>query len=276
VTRDPSRVNYAFVPAADRPRLGLVHDHAYWVSGLRARDLSGEPGTDPARGEIDARSLAFGEGDPVTRRVTSAGAGSGAPQANTVEGTEWERVARVERENALSLTLENVAEATVDGRRARLDGSRRLRVRVESDGRGRTRLALPLPRGARVSRVQGDPVPAAGGGSAQAAAAAPEVRLDRDGATFTVADGTRVYVIDAASAGPDDQGGLGRDDRRRGGDRGGGGDDDGGAGTGATAVAAADGGSLPFTGFALAGVLLAGACLLAVGLTARRLTRSRA
>jgi hypothetical protein len=277
VVRDPSRVDYAFVPAADRPALGLVHDHAYWVSGLRARDLSGEPGTDPARGEISARSLAFGEGDPVTGRVTSAGAGSGAPQLNTVEGTEWERVPRVERENALELSLENVAAATVDGRRARLDGSRRLRVRVESDGGGQARLALALPRGARVERVAGEAVPAVGAvrsgtGPARAAAAAPEVKLDRDGATFTVAAGTRTYVIDAAgSGGRDDDAGLGRDDRRRGG---GGGDDDGGAGTGAAAVAAADGGSLPFTGLALAGLLLAGACLLAAGLRVRSLARS--
>lgn len=284
VVRDPSRVDYAFVPAADRPALGLVHDHAYWVSGLRARSLAGEPGTDPARGEISARSLAFGEGDPVTRRVTSAGVGSGAPQLNTVEGTAWERVTRVARENALALTLENVAAATVDGRRARLDGDRRLRVRVESDGRGRARLALPLPRGARVSRVAGEPVPAeagatsgaeAGGASAQAAAAAPEVRLDRDGATFTVAAGTRTYeIFDAAAAGRDDDGGLGRDDRRRGGGDGDGGDDDG-AGTGATAVAAA-GGSLPFTGLAVAGLLVAGAGLLAAGASLRRRARSGA
>ena len=33
VLRDPRHVDYAFVPAADRPALGLVHDHACWVSG---------------------------------------------------------------------------------------------------------------------------------------------------------------------------------------------------------------------------------------------------
>ena len=56
VLRDPRRVDYAFVPAADRPALGLVHDHAYWVSELRVRDRGGDPDTDPARGEISARS----------------------------------------------------------------------------------------------------------------------------------------------------------------------------------------------------------------------------
>lgn len=58
VVRDPWRVDYAFLPAADRRRLGLRHDHAYWISDLRARDRSGDPDTVPSRGRIDARSLA--------------------------------------------------------------------------------------------------------------------------------------------------------------------------------------------------------------------------
>jgi len=276
VVRDPGRVDYAFVPAADRPRLGLVHDHAYWVSGLRARDLAGEPGTDPARGKVSARSLAFGESDPTTRRVTSAGAGSGAPQLNTVEGTEWTGIPRRPAENALELQFENVAQGRFDGLRARLDGERRLRVRVLSDGRGSARLDLPLPRRARVERVEGSAVPAASGASARAAAAAPEVKLDRGGATFTVAAGRRTYVIDTARREVRRDGaGRGTDDRRRGD----GGDDDGGdddGGDDPVAVVAGDGGQLPFTGLALAGILLAGACLLAAGLTVRRLARSRA
>ncbi|MGH2762527.1 MAG: alpha/beta hydrolase-fold protein, partial [Thermoleophilaceae bacterium] len=131
VVRDPWRVNYAFVPAADRPALGLVHDHAYWVSGLLARDTSGDPGTDPSRGEIDARSLAFGVGDPGTRAVRSAGPPA-PPGLSAVEGTEWTSTPPRPRRNALSLRLENVSAATIVGRRARLDGGRRLRVTLES------------------------------------------------------------------------------------------------------------------------------------------------
>jgi hypothetical protein len=63
---DPSRVSYVFVPSADRPQLGLRHDHAYWASDLVARSTAGDPATNPASGELDARSLAFGEGDPRT------------------------------------------------------------------------------------------------------------------------------------------------------------------------------------------------------------------
>jgi hypothetical protein len=54
VQRDPRRVDYAFMPSADSERLGLVHDHAYWVSRLRVRDRRGDPRSGPARG-LDQR-----------------------------------------------------------------------------------------------------------------------------------------------------------------------------------------------------------------------------
>jgi len=80
-----------------------------------------------------------------------------------------------------------VSRATIDGRRARLDGGELLRVRLESDGEGRLRLELPLPRGAVARRIDGS--------APKAATAAPEVALDRDGATFEVAGGAREYEI---------------------------------------------------------------------------------
>jgi len=188
VKRSPSRVNYALMPATSRAGLGLVHDHAYWVSDLRARNRRGDPGTDPARAEIDARSLAFGQGDPRTAPVTAANAGPPAPSA--VEGTRWTGTERREPRNTLEVRLENLDRATIDGRRARLRSDRRLRVRIAADGPGGMRLDLRLPAGARARRVGGGPVP---GG-------AREVSIDREGATFRVARGTRTYVIDAAGA----------------------------------------------------------------------------
>ena len=184
VTRDPWRVHYAFVPSADRPKLGLVHDHAYWVSKLRARDASGDPRTAPARAEIDARSLAYGEGDPVTRPVRGGGAGSGAPNVNTIEGTEWASIPRVATENALTATLRNVGSGEIDGRRARLDGSRRLRVVLDSDGPATVRLDLPFPRPVRVERIGEEAEPA------------PEVTTDAAGATIQVPSaGKRTYMF---------------------------------------------------------------------------------
>ena len=188
VKRSPSRVNYALMPDTSRARLGLVHDHAYWVSDLRARNRNGEPGTDPARAEIDARSLAFGQGDPRTAPVTAARGGPPAPGA--VEGTRWTGTEAREPRNTLDVRLENLDRATIDGRRARLSGGRMLRVRIAADGEGTMRLDLGLPARARARRVVGGPVP---GG-------AREVSLSRDGATFRVAAGVRSYVIEGAGA----------------------------------------------------------------------------
>jgi Prolyl oligopeptidase family len=183
VVRDPSRVDYAFVPAADRPKLGLVHDHAYWVSALRARSTAGDPVSAPARGEIDVRSLASGEGDPATHAVTGGGAAAGPPAPNTIEGTAWDAIAPAPAENALTAKLRNVGAGEIAGVRARLDGSRRLRVTTDSDGPARLRLNLPFPAGTTVERVDRESEPA------------PEVALDRDGATLNLTGGQRTFVF---------------------------------------------------------------------------------
>jgi len=188
VTRDPFRVNYAFVPAADRPKLGLVHDHAYWVSKLRARSTEGDPQTAPARGEIDARSSAFGLTDSATRPVRGADVAAGPQNANTVDGTEWVGdPPAAPAENALGVRLRNVASGEIAGTRARLDGSRRLRVSVDSDGPATLRLALPFPAGIRVERVDGEAEPA------------PEVAVDAAGATLSVPGGQRTYLFQTSA-----------------------------------------------------------------------------
>ena len=184
VKRAPSRVNYALMPATSRRTLGLVHDHAYWVSGLSARDRRGDPGTKPARAEIDASSRAFGQAAaPRTAPVVSAGGARPAP--STVEGTRWTGIPAQRRENLLSVRLNNLARAAIDGRRARLSASRRLRVRIDSDGEGTMRLNLPLRAGTRARRTDGPPAPGP----------AREVTLDRAGATFRTARGSRTYEI---------------------------------------------------------------------------------
>ena len=140
--RDPSRVDYGFFPDADRPGLGLVHDHAYWVSDLVARNLSGDPASDPARGFISARSLAFGEGDPPAEPLTP-GTVPGLNGLNTIEGTEWGPIPPAPKRNALEVEVENLASGRIDGTRARLDPASELTVSVESDGRGTLLVALP-------------------------------------------------------------------------------------------------------------------------------------
>ena len=184
VKRDPSRVDYALMPATARGDLGLVHDHAYWISDLSARNRSGDPGTNPARAEIDVISRAFGQSaSPRTAPVVSAGDGRPAP--STVEGTRWTGIPSQRRENFLSVQLQNMARATIDGARARVTAARRLRVRIDSDGDGALRLNLALPSGARARRTDGPPAPGS----------APEVTVDRGGATFRAAKGSRTYEI---------------------------------------------------------------------------------
>ena len=63
-TSIPSRVVYRYVPAMDDPALGLVYDHAYWVS-----DIEVAPGA--ANGLVDRRALARRAARPTLRSSTS-------------------------------------------------------------------------------------------------------------------------------------------------------------------------------------------------------------
>lgn len=260
VQRDVSRVDYAFMPAADAPEFGLRHDHAYWLSQLRARETRGDPQVAPARAEISARSLAFGEGEPVTRPFTSSF--PGPPFPAVVDGTEWTSIPGIRAENALHLRLENLGSGVVSGDRARLRGDRVLTVKLASDGPARMRLALPLPSGTRAERV-----------GAATSAPPPEVAVDREGATFAVPAGERTYrlIPSGAARRERDAGrrkpgpGANRNPERparSGRDRA--------AQAGATSADPTDG-DLPFTGLGLGGLVATGVGLLlgAAGLRSR-------
>ena len=183
VTHDPSRVDYAFFPAADRPAQGLVHDHAYWVSGLEARDTSAGPS---AKAAIAARSLAAGEGDPVTSQISNAGFGNkGPPLSYDETGTTWTSIPSVTAENALEATLTNLSAGEIDGVRAGLDGASQLRVKLDTDGASQLRLELPLPPGTEAVRLNGG-----------TEAPAPEVSVDANGADFNLAGaGATTYLL---------------------------------------------------------------------------------
>jgi hypothetical protein len=157
-----------------------VADHAYWLSGLRVRS--------DGHGTIDARSEAFGTGDPpVVKEQPTAGTLTGGTRPLTYvrRSQSWGPAPSTPQQNALNLRLTNIGAATVTGSRARLTGNEPLRVRLDSDGDGSVRLDVALPAGATVERIEGPPVP---GGE-------PEVQLDPGGATFRVAEGTRTYLI---------------------------------------------------------------------------------
>jgi hypothetical protein len=202
VTHDPSRVDYAFFPAAV---LGHQHNHAYWVHNLYARDLSTG---DATRAEISARSLTRGEGDPTTAPISNQDFGDkGPPLAYDESGTEWTGIPTVPAENALEVSLENLEFSAIEGVRAGLDADTELRVELTTDGPSELLLRLPVSPSASAVRVEnGREHPA------------PEVNLEHNGyggayASFELAEaGTTTYLLRPTGApSPVPPGGQGGD-----------------------------------------------------------------
>jgi hypothetical protein len=142
VDRDPAHVTYARLPFQDTPELGLVHDHAYWVSQVTVRDEAPKPSrgdgsTEPetvTKGVIDAFSHGLGVGDPTEVRSTrTVGTGPSALPW-TQDGQEWGPLRAIRKANRLDLTLTNVKSARIDARRAHLNTGCQVELRVTSDG----------------------------------------------------------------------------------------------------------------------------------------------
>ena len=136
VDRDPFHVTFAYTPVADDASLGLVHDKAYWVSGVRLRDPAvgtavSATATPLGKGVIDVESLAFGVDDPTS--TTAKGAGT-VPLPYVEHRREWTAPLPRPASNAASATLKNVGSATIDLRRARIDSRRPVVLEVVTDG----------------------------------------------------------------------------------------------------------------------------------------------
>lgn len=127
VDRDPVHVKYRAMPRMDVPALGLIHDHAYWVSDVRVA-------TGAQSGLVDARSEATTRGRPFP--VDSVGAsgptaslpGQGPYVALTTAWGETEQQAR----NALTISLTDVASATLWIERAGIDPSSPIALSIDS------------------------------------------------------------------------------------------------------------------------------------------------
>ncbi|HWC13853.1 MAG TPA: hypothetical protein VG929_04590 [Actinomycetota bacterium] len=142
VDRDPAHVTFAYLPIQNTRELGLVHDHAYWVSQVTVREQApppsrGDGSTEPetvTKSVIDAFSHGLGVGDPTEVRPTHT-VGTG-PSAHpwTQDGQVWGPLAQIPKKNRLDLTLTNVKSARIATRRAHLDPSCQVEVRVKSDG----------------------------------------------------------------------------------------------------------------------------------------------
>ena len=120
----PPQVTYRRDPSLDVPDLGLVFDTAYWVSGI-------EVGEDADSGLVDVRSEAFGVAAPEPVEFEEEGT---VPDPHQQRGVRWERPEESpEPANALDLTLEGVAAATVWAEAAGLSPDEPVTVRSESD-----------------------------------------------------------------------------------------------------------------------------------------------
>jgi hypothetical protein len=168
--RNPAHVTYVVDPGDDSAAGGVVADHAYWLSGLVARDPEAEE-----RAMIDAHSDAFGVGvEPVEGVKQGAGTldgGTRGPMPFTSREQTWGPAPTAPKADRLVLKAKNLARATVDTARAGLscapvvdlqsDGPLDLTlacppVATPKAGRKcarRVRVRLPRVRGQRVTRV---------------------------------------------------------------------------------------------------------------------------
>ncbi|MCA0143530.1 hypothetical protein [Blastococcus sp. LR1] len=187
VDRNPHHVSFAYVPAADDRALGLVHDHAYWMSGVRpastAPGAGSEPG-DPAKALVDAFSHGFGRGDAPSSPGVGAGVVGGVLPYTEVNRS-WGAEPRIPVANRLDLRLTNTGSASVDLARARLDPKKELTVATQADRAGAVRLVGHFPGGTRVLQ-DGRPV---------------RVTIDKAGLTLPVAAGEHTYTVQRGKPG---------------------------------------------------------------------------
>lgn len=135
VVNQPRTVVFKRNPAMDFPAAGIVADHAYWLSDIQLRDASLQTGF------VEAESLAL----PASLGPAAANTGTtaGLLQPGTLgaigylaESLRWEgERGDVPQRNVLRITLQNIAELTVDMQAAGL--SCRAQIEVNADGPAR-------------------------------------------------------------------------------------------------------------------------------------------
>jgi C-terminal binding-module, SLH-like, of glucodextranase len=136
VPRNPLHVTFVVDKARDTPKYGIVANHAYWVSGLKAR----KPGS---LGTFDALSHGFGLGVPKPSGVkTSPGVLSGGhlgPIHFTDQTQTWGPAPHAPTADTISITATNIAKATINVPRAHVNCHVKLLVRTD----GPIAIALP-------------------------------------------------------------------------------------------------------------------------------------
>jgi dienelactone hydrolase len=111
--RNPARVTYRTATFLDDPRLGIVHDRAYWVSRIRGRK------TGKTFEDVDLTTAACGGTTPVLKKTSGSG---DDPVPWTSDGQAVASRKPIRKAAKLSGTLTNVASLRIDARRTCLAG----------------------------------------------------------------------------------------------------------------------------------------------------------
>jgi poly(3-hydroxybutyrate) depolymerase len=160
----PAHVTYVVDGSEDSAEAQAVGDHAYWLSGITARNAG-------AAGTIDARSEAFGEGDPKpVVQSPSAGTldgGTHGPMPFVRREQTWTAAPATPVADRLVVHAANVSTAVVDARRARLSCAPQLEITGDvaltidcgpakpAACAATVRVPLPRVRGQRTTAVSG-------------------------------------------------------------------------------------------------------------------------
>jgi pimeloyl-ACP methyl ester carboxylesterase len=127
--RNPAHVTFSVDPSIDFPSLGVVADHAYWVSRLTARSAG-------SNGSIDAVSHGLGTGESApsgTQHGAGVLTGGMLPEITFVRQYQtWGPVPSAPRADVLDVKAVNLATATIDPARAGLNC--KAQVNVTTDG----------------------------------------------------------------------------------------------------------------------------------------------
>jgi len=149
LARAPAIVSFTRPAGQDRPELGLVYDHAYWVSGIKAADPKAA-----ATVTITSDAISHPDPDPATaQRTTQLVYDPDAPTKRSIAElytTTPPAGPDLPRANVLHVTARNTAALTVDLTRARL---RQARLRIEADVDQPLALTLRTKRGSRTVQL---------------------------------------------------------------------------------------------------------------------------
>jgi hypothetical protein len=131
VDRNPPHVTYVLNPTMDFPGVRTVADHAYWLSRMKLRDVSG----DAPLGSVDVRSHGFGVGDPQPEGTEHGGGTLGPGTLGQLPFTEqskaWGDAPSEPVANSLDIDATNMSTVTIDPVRSKVDCDAQLNVKTD-------------------------------------------------------------------------------------------------------------------------------------------------